>query len=112
MKKYDYLKLDVNSVIDKLKIKFAPEITTEESNLLLSKNKGFQNIPLSRIESSSLEINMNLCKRNLNSFLDYISMNINNSPNDTGIEVDKICASIKSKCKYQRKRINNVDIQM
>ena len=110
-KKYDYLKLNVGSVIDKLKIQFAPEITTAESTLLLSKNIGFQKIPSSKIKHSSLGIKMDLCKRNFSSFLDYINMNIENPSIDTGFEVDKICALIQSKCKYNRKDTkDNVNI--
>lgn len=69
---YDHLALKFSEKIyKKLKVKLAPEqkeITAEQ----LPKLKGFQKYLLTKLEKSALNINMNLCKRNLEGFWDYV----------------------------------------
>jgi len=94
-KAYPQLILDIGAVYDKLKVKLAPEISSDEFNLLLPQSNGFMKLLSAKVSKSNLGINMNLCKRNFESFLDYIDADVKNRHE---IDVSKICSIIDSNC--------------
>ncbi len=59
-------------LIRELKIRVAPEISDDELRKILPSLNGFQDFLMSKLEKSGLKINMNLCKRNFDSFVSYI----------------------------------------
>lgn len=97
---YSIFILNISSVYDKLKIKLAPEISNEEFNKLLPNSAGFKKFLAGKVAYSKLGINMDLCKRNYDSFLAYIQNEINaRKPIDT----DKICEIINPNCNKKEK---------
>lgn len=92
---YDHFALKFSEKIyKKLKVKLAPEqkkITAEQ----LSDLKGFQKYLLTKLEKSALNINMNLCKRNLEGFWDYVKTA---QPTSLTDEEKKVLENIRKKC--------------
>ena len=99
---YEQLVVNISEIYDKLKIKLAPEISSEEFIDLLPTLDGFQNffshIPL----HSDLGINMNLCKRNIDSFIDYIASESKKEKNAQDIDLKRICNALGKNCAYKQ----------
>lgn len=93
--KYEHLKLDISSVYDKLKLKRAPEISDNEFYELLPNLAGIKKFLQSKVEKSNLQINMNLFRRNYDSFVSYICREFENG-NKANLNLYEICNAIKS----------------
>ena len=122
-KPYDKLVIDIDSIYSKIKLKLAPELSNQTFNNMLPNLPGFasffSNIPL----QSNLSINMNLCERNFEGFVDFLKINSNiqsnikldydklfeafiiflkansNIENNTKFDYSKICEAISHYCK-------------
>lgn len=70
---YDRLIVDISKVYSKLKVKLAPELRENDFDELFSDLKGFQKFSIESYLRSDLQIKMDLFKRNLDSFVDYIN---------------------------------------
>lgn len=104
--KYDKLVIDVSSVYSKLKVKLAPEISPEGFLELLPSLSGFNAFFTQKVLHSDLKVNMDLCKRNFECFLEYIETDMKTKHE---IDASKICAVIKPVCGITRSS-NNVNI--
>lgn len=99
--KYDKLVIDISSVFSNLKVKLAPEISSETFLNLLPSLSGFSDYFAKKVMYSGLGINMNLCKRNFESFLEYIDTDIKTNRE---IDASKICNVIHPVCKNNKER--------
>ncbi len=94
-KQYPQLAIKINDeVYKKLRIKFAPEFSKENEIDFILQSTGFKNFIGESLKKSTLGINMDLCKRNYQSFLDYINWGLKNENDD--IETEKICKMISN----------------
>ena len=95
---HDKLVIDIDSIYSKIKLKLAPELSNQILNNMLPNLPGFasflSNVPL----QSNLSINMNLCKRNFEEFVDFLKIN-SNIENNTKFDYSKICEAISHYCK-------------
>jgi hypothetical protein len=93
---YDKLVINIEDIYKKLKIKLAPEIFNDLSNDLLPELDVLTSLSLKSVHKSNLGINMNLCKRNFDCFLDYITMDLRKAEEDRVVDVNKIYSVIES----------------
>lgn len=89
-KKYDKLVVNIEEIFEKLKIKLAPEISTEEFRELLPNLSGFKQFLSSMLQLSDLSINMNLCKRNYNSFIYYIDTDLKRKSDNQQLSIEEL----------------------
>lgn len=103
-KSYPKLILDISPIYKKLKLKLGPEKSQDKKDLLLQ-NQGFKKYLISKLECSNLGINMNLCDRNFDSFLNYIANSLDGNEENTDVKKmrEKICETVGSKCIYAKK---------
>lgn len=70
---YDYLEIEwTEDLYKRIKTKLAPEIKEAMFLKLMPELEGFHVLMSKKIQESQLSINMNLCKRNFDSFVSYI----------------------------------------
>ena len=93
--KYKKLVVDITPIYDKIKIKLAPELTKTAFKELLPSVDGFMEFLSTVPKTSELKIQMNLCKRNYNGFLDYIRRDLSKGINNREVSVEDICRIIK-----------------
>lgn len=93
---YDKLVINIEDIYKKLKIKLAPEISNDLSNYLLPELNVLTSLSLKSVHKSNLGINMNLCKRNFDCFLDYITMDLRKAEEDRVVDVNKVYSVIES----------------
>ncbi len=88
--KYDILVVSIAEIFEKLRIKLAPEITTEEFNELLPSLSGFKQFFSSTLQSSDLSINMNLCKRNYMGFVNFIDTELRRETKNQQLSTEEL----------------------
>lgn len=91
---YDKLVLNISPILNKVRIKLAPEISKEA----ISKYSEINKLNTDFFNQSKLSINMNLFKRNFESFLEYIKLS---SDNDQTLNYDEICNAISNNCRHK-----------
>lgn len=100
---YDQIKIKIDEVYQKLKLKLAPEFTKESFEEMIPSLPGFLKYA-SRVPSySKLGINMQLCKRNINGFINYFETDFKKDETNREIDTNTIsefCRIIRtgSKC--------------
>lgn len=73
--RYEKLGINIKNIYEKLKIKLAPEISSEDSLSLLKQYEEIKNFSFKKtLLKSDLDIKMDLCKRNVDNFLEYIKL--------------------------------------
>jgi len=89
-KEFEHLEIDFPSnLYQKLKIRFAPEISEEEIRKIISEEEEFKKYTFSKILRSDLQISMNLFDRNKKDIIENIPSFI-----DTN-NADKVCQTIQ-----------------
>lgn len=104
---YDQLAVDITPIYDKIKLKLAPELSNENFEKMLVQLSGISNFLSKKPENSKLSINMDLCKRNFEGFIDYIKRN---SDEEKELDYSKICDAISRYCKHIKGEMKNGDI--
>lgn len=99
-KPYDRIKVSLETVYSKLKIKLAPELSMESFEEKLKNLPGFLKYMSSVPLHSNLGINMDLCKRNFDGFIDYVEADFRRKQREIeSSKIDRICAIIQSDAK-------------
>lgn len=101
---YDRLVINLSDVYEEIKLKLAPEITKEVFADLRPQLNGIDRFLCKMPEHSKLEINMNLFKRNFDSFVEYIRNNSKSSDPDANLDYSAICSAISTQCAIKKKK--------
>lgn len=106
-KRYEKLGINIENIYEKLKLKLAPELSSEDGLSLIEQYEEIKNFSLKKpLIKSDLDIKMDLCKRNYDSFLDYIKLTLHDKEKieECKIDVGKICEIIKIEnyCKKEK----------
>lgn len=114
---YDQLVLDIEPIIEKLKIKLAPEIKVPHFKKMIPELTGFTNQYAKKTLPSSLKINMNLFERNIEGYLDYIKCDVEKNEEDRKVNIERICNVVirnskcnqceNEKCEFKRRITSN-----
>ena len=89
---YEKFIINIESVLKEVRIKLAPEISMESFNDMLSDISLDQSYFTALPKQSGLSIQMNLCKRNIKGFIDFVDMDMRRLEEFREIEQEDINA--------------------
>ena len=98
---YDKLVLNIEPIYNQIKLKLAPELSNEMFKKILPTLSGFSGFLFENLLHSKLSINMNLCERNFEGFIDYIKTSSTTATDSQKLDYNKICEAISNNCKHK-----------